>query len=59
MNSHSRLVGVLDNLMLTVAALLILALLTALVSPPAAARRGANGPAQHSRSAAIERAQLS
>jgi hypothetical protein len=34
MNSRSSLVGVLDGLLLTVAALLILALLIALVSAP-------------------------
>jgi hypothetical protein len=41
MNSRSRLVGVLDRLILTVAALLILALLIALVSPPAPGSRRA------------------
>jgi hypothetical protein len=43
MNSRSSLVGVLDGLLLTVAALLILALLIALVSaPPASNRRTAD-----------------
>jgi hypothetical protein len=49
MSSRFRALGVLDRLFLTVTALLILALLTALVSPPAADV----GPAAASSSAAI------
>jgi hypothetical protein len=55
MNSRSTLVGVLDNLMLTMAALLVLALLTALVSPPAAESRGADARVQQSQAALVER----
>jgi hypothetical protein len=55
MNSRSMLVGVLDNLMLTMAALLILALLIALVSPPATNPHGADARVQHSQSARVER----
>jgi hypothetical protein len=55
MNSRSTLVGVLDNLMLTMAALLILALLIALVSPPAAGPGAADVRAQQSQAALIER----
>jgi hypothetical protein len=54
MNSRSRLVGVLDRLVLTVTALLILALLSALVSPPAASRRRTAAPAQQSLAAVPE-----
>jgi hypothetical protein len=45
----------LDNLMLTMAALLILALLIALVSPPAAGPGAADVRAQQSQAALIER----
>jgi hypothetical protein len=55
MNSRSTLVGVLDNLMLTMAALLILALLIALVSPPAAGARGGDARAEQSQPMLVER----